>query len=126
MRPEIKIGDLVRFRTDGEIGLLNKMNGALLGSNLHTVTDKYNNMIEIDGNTEVREVMLDICNNFSGIQVGDEVEISEKGTQIVTEVFDSCFHTNQAGRFLKADGRFYYAGNFVRALRIFKKATIGS
>lgn len=125
MRPEIKIKDRVRFRTDGDIGELNKINGCLL-KNTHIVTDRYNNMIVLDGYMETREILFEICNDFSDVQVGDEIEFSNSLKDKVVASGKYAFTTAKMDKyFMKCNGHCCIRGvfpNVLRVLRITKKA----
>ena len=80
MRPIVKIGDRVRFRTDGEIGEMMKVyrefETEMYGDEPYIVTGILGNgMLHINDRFIAHQNELDICNDFSDIQVGDEVEI---------------------------------------------------
>lgn len=73
-RPELKVGDRVRFRSDGEIGELNRSQN-LNTEIFHTVKKICKDgRVYHEGGGAYAQVQFDICNDFSDIQVGDKVE----------------------------------------------------
>lgn len=75
-RPKIEIGDKVRFRTDGEIGILNKHSFSESEiARLHTVDGIIGDTVFLnDEEFALHPIALDICNSFEDVAVGDEVE----------------------------------------------------
>jgi ethanolamine utilization cobalamin adenosyltransferase len=83
MRPTIKVGDRVRFRTDGEIGELNKVEVLTKMNNCYTVIAIHNGdlvgIMAEDRFVESRKYHVsrfDICNDFSQVQVGEYCKTS--------------------------------------------------
>jgi hypothetical protein len=83
-RPEIKVNDKVRFRTGGEIGMIialeMKYRGLLNKPMIVIKADKkychVSDYPQMKHHIEtLPSILLDICNEFTNIQVGDEVEI---------------------------------------------------
>jgi len=83
MKPEIKVNDRVRFRTDGEIGKILNLLGydnhnyeVLHINNVMCEIFDLNDINDLDNDSiNVPSIMLEICNDFTDIQVGDEVEV---------------------------------------------------
>lgn len=139
MRPEIKIGDRVRFRTDGDVAEIMKayreFTPNLYGDEPYVVTKALEGgILRINDMFIAHQLELDICNDFFDIAVGDEVEIWSMQTittQIVVGVTQYGFRlriceemgcgrlvskeTGQHGELPKDDDHWY-------ALRIVKKA----
>lgn len=137
-KPEIKKHDQVRFLPEREIKKLNKDGyGDIKISPISTLW----NVIEVNNqcNLTIRStdgyiimtasaLELEICNDFSDIAVGDEVEMSDGTTEKVLSVGRDIFYISQKGYgdrygLLKRNGyhQEWYAG--VHAVRIVKKAT---
>jgi len=76
MRPQIKAGDKVRFRTDGEIGELNRQHiGDMFAlDTIFTIEDDccQRDLLMRSGSLcmSASSLELDICNNFSEIVEG--------------------------------------------------------
>jgi hypothetical protein len=133
MRPEIKIGDLVRFRTDGEIGEYNQVEMKHLIRLSFIVDEVDGKMLGISELTQTYypSILFDIYNDFSNIQVGDEVEIyfynnttdtSAISKQMVTKVGEGIFYCgSDMYPYRKRNGT-YLALHHTRTLRIVKKA----
>lgn len=136
-RPELKVGDRVRFRSDGEIGELNRSQN-LNTEIFHTVkkicTD---GMVYHEGGGSYAQVQFDICNDLSDIQVGDKVERYWKHwkhkltTDTVASVSENEFKLENCKKLgckhsiSKADGihgNFPKGGDFWYVLRIVEKA----
>jgi len=125
MRPEIKVGDRVRFRTDGEIG---ELNHGLHRNEYYIVseTTPYQTL-RLNGNPEwYHFLQFDICNDFSGVQVGDMVELSNGIIDIVKSSGKHTFAIAKMQKeFMKNTGHLSARGipaSALRALRIVKKA----
>lgn len=136
MRPQIKTGDRVRFRTDGEIGELNRQQRTKEQRNdYYIVIEVYDeNSIECqpistqDNDYAVFDspILFDICNDFSDIAVGDEVEVCDGSICPITDVMKKWFyviHKDCEGLCLRQDGKNNDgAFPYLYALRIVKKA----
>jgi hypothetical protein len=78
IRPIIKKGDSVRFRTDGEVGELNRLlhYGEII-KEPYTVTEVlHDGMIQLSLSRMkyYSPIQFDICNDFSNVQIGDKIE----------------------------------------------------
>jgi hypothetical protein len=117
MRPEIKVGDRVRFRTDGEIGEILKLWN--YDDHYHEVVSVHENLCELYdlqaihdieySNIEVQPIFLEICNDFSEIEVGDEVEVIDLPHGNVRQFFvsDIVYGIIVAGYVFEKDGYAY-------------------
>jgi hypothetical protein len=83
IRPAIKVNDKVRFRTDGEIGKLIPLDMSYRGifRDIMLVVNADANYCSVESIRTTRRlsavpaILLEICNNFSDIAIGDEVEV---------------------------------------------------
>lgn len=131
MRPKFIKGDRFRFRSDGEIGELNRSR-QLNTDAFHTVVKVCkNDRIYHEGGGDYASVQCEICNDFTDIGIGDVVQLEcskESGSILpVMRVSDTHFSFNRSdvpceypktGEWLQVEG----VNVKIRPLRIVKKA----
>jgi len=131
MRPKLIPGDRFRFRSDGEIGEMNK-SCQLNTETFHTVKRVLKNgRIDHEDGGSYAAVQCEICNDFSNIATGDRVQLETSlengGIYTVMRVSDTHFSFNKSefhyeypktGEWINANG-----GTIkIRPLRIVEKA----
>jgi hypothetical protein len=126
MRPEIKKGDTVRLRTDGEIGETNKYEYKSSMNRDFTAEEIIaKNFIRAKRDDSwaiiIPSIRFDICNDFSNIQPGDEVEYVVHNEMVKAFVG----HINKLGDIFVNGSHFDpnpSPADFRRLVRITKKA----